>query len=217
LLSIAGGNSLAAFALQISMQALYGTLRTMQMITFPSLLRVPFQPHTSLFFQITIEFAQADIFDGQGYYKEWFTFVETPSLNDKFSEMGIQTSTFILNSGSFFFFAALYILQHCLKKCANMFGTCFASSEKVRNFCILFGTHKTPLGSKLIKLFLEMYFEIAIAVLIQLNVLIKARSFGISYWKFFSSPIEIANMSLTLFFMIALLWFPYSGYKRIKK
>jgi hypothetical protein len=96
------------------MQSLYGMLRAMQMITFSSLMRVPFQPHTSYFFQITGEFAQIDIFDGQGYYNEWFTFVETPSLNDKFAEMGLDTSNFILNSGSFFFFVALYILQFCL-------------------------------------------------------------------------------------------------------
>jgi hypothetical protein len=130
--------------------------------------------------------------------------------------MGIETSNFIINSGSFFFFVALYTLQYCLKMCANKLGTCYASSEKVRNFCIKNGTHKTSLRSNLIKLFSEMYFDLAIAVLIQLDFFFKARSSRISFWLFFSSPIEIVNLCLTLFFTSALLWLPYSGNKRIK-
>jgi hypothetical protein len=93
-------------------------------------------------------------------------FEQTPPVNEKFDEMDIETMTFMLNSGSYLFFVAIALAAFSLKNSINKLATRFASYEKVRNFCILFGTHKTTLKRDMLKLFLEMYFELAIAVCI---------------------------------------------------
>jgi hypothetical protein len=74
-----------------SMQNLYGLLRSIQMVTFSSLMRIPLQGFTALFFSGLFEFAGADVFDGSGLYEEMFTFIDTPAHNAKFAEVGIDS------------------------------------------------------------------------------------------------------------------------------
>ena len=43
-----------------------------------------------------------DIFNGEGYFEEWFVFKETGAIGEKWAFFGIGDANFINNSGSYF-------------------------------------------------------------------------------------------------------------------
>lgn len=62
-------------------QQLYGMIRAVQMISLSALVNAVYPPHTQIFFNITIAFADLDVFNGEGYFEDYLDLQETPPLN----------------------------------------------------------------------------------------------------------------------------------------
>jgi hypothetical protein len=62
-----------------------------------------------------------------------------------------------------------------------------------------------------------MYFDLSLAVIVQVYAIFKAREYGLSIDQFFGSGYEITNITLTLVYLVAIFWFLISGYRSISR
>jgi len=84
------------------MQALWGMIRTLQLIVLSNLVNCPFPPHAAVFFEGCILFANMDIFDGEIIYRSNMKMQKTPEYDANFKRFGIGDQNFIYQSGSYF-------------------------------------------------------------------------------------------------------------------
>lgn len=110
-----------------------------------------------------MQFAQVDIFDGSELYSMIFDFLPTNPLNDNFDLLGISTSTFLLNSGSYFVFFWGIIGQFCLIAVFNKICTYFPTNRRFRNLGVFLRTQEFNLPAALTKLVLETYIDMVLA------------------------------------------------------
>jgi hypothetical protein len=85
-----------------SMQALWGMIRTLQLIILSNLVNCPFPPHAAVFFEGCILFANMDIFDGEMIYRNNMKMKKTDAYDDNYKRFGIGDQNFIYQSGSYF-------------------------------------------------------------------------------------------------------------------
>jgi hypothetical protein len=83
------------------MQHLYGMIRSLQLLVFPSLMNIIYPSHTSIFFSGIIVFAAMDVLSGETLYEMVFNFRETPPLTPKFELFKMSDKNFYMNSGSY--------------------------------------------------------------------------------------------------------------------
>ena len=73
-----------------------------------------------------MKFAQVDVFDGAGYYEDWFVFVETSPVNSNFEEMSMGDRNFVNNSGSYFIMGFFITVYYLVLTILNYFGKLMA-------------------------------------------------------------------------------------------
>ena len=115
---------------------MFGMIRALQLIILSVLVRIPISGFAFEFFAGCMVFAQADIYDGSGLYSKWFTFYPSESLNSNYFLLGIETSNFLLNSGSFFIIAFQIIIIFLVKASANRVFKFCASSYTARYLAV---------------------------------------------------------------------------------
>jgi hypothetical protein len=69
-----------------------------------------------------------DIFDGQGFYEEWFEFNETSMHSEMFEMMGIGDKNFMMNSGSYFIIGGGLCLYYLGRWVLNRLARCCPTS-----------------------------------------------------------------------------------------
>lgn len=80
---------------------LWGMIRALQMIIISVVVSLPVPPLAFIFFQICLEFAQMDVFQGTDFFDSILDLKETAALNDNFELYGAESMSFILLSGSY--------------------------------------------------------------------------------------------------------------------
>ena len=82
-------NFVVGLVLGHSMQALWGMIRTLQLIILSNLVNVPFPSHAEVFFKGCIVFANMDIFDGEILYRTNMPMKFTPPYDDNYKRFGM--------------------------------------------------------------------------------------------------------------------------------
>ena len=72
------------------------------MISLSGLVNVKIPIHLHIFLAVCVVFSNMDIFNGEGYYEEIFSFKETEAIGEKWGFFGMGDSNFVNNSGSYF-------------------------------------------------------------------------------------------------------------------
>ena len=149
------------------------------MISLSGLVNVKIPIHLHIFLAVCVVFASMDIFNGEGYYEELFSFKETDAVGEKWGFFGIGDSNFINNSGSYFVIQlgmALYLLFFYLINKICVYSARYSLARKIG----IFVYEDNYLGSFIdgvVKLFLESYFDIVICTFINLTAFIRAKNF----------------------------------------
>lgn len=159
------GNFILNLLLKGSKQYLWGMIRALQLIILSSLTNVNLPSTSSLFFDQAIQFATTDIFDGNQIYENYLNLSETEPFNDKFESSGIDSKSFLPNSGSFFIFMILLVVTPIFEFIVNLICTKLAKYKIFRQIGIMVDKkHRLRFfRQSMLKLFLESYFEITIA------------------------------------------------------
>lgn len=89
------------------------------MIILSAVIKTPLPAHTLSYFSTCFDFANMDILDGKELYQKWFTFKETPALNDNFEMYDMENQNFLINTGSYFIIFAGMIACDILKFLLN--------------------------------------------------------------------------------------------------
>ena len=90
-------------------------------------------------------------------------------LNSNYLLLGIDTSIFILNSGSFFIMMAIIVVAFIAKLAYNSLAFMLARFRPYRLLGIWIGSDNNELRSPLLKLLMETYFDIALALFLQMH------------------------------------------------
>ena len=149
-----------------SQQALWGLMNAMQMIIYSSMINIQLPPDTQLFFDTCAEFAKMDIFSAEQFYQNNFDFIQTDPLNQKFEQMGFETKTFLINSGSFMVFFVIIWSKYILKTLGNKLAVKYYKYKLMRKLGIM--CHKPEYSASLIRLVIQSYIDIMICICLNL-------------------------------------------------
>lgn len=198
------------------MQALWGLIRALQMISLSGLIRVNIPNHLFIFLSICIQFAQMDIFDGQTLYEVYLILKETGPVNENFAFFGIENSNFILNSGSYFIILAGLVLYYATFWGINAVCVYFSYNTYARKVGIFVyeEDYRKELKNSTLKLFLESYYDLVICAFINFTAfyLVPSAEFG-SFW---SGRDNIVCSITTIVHAICIFVFPFYGHFLIK-
>lgn len=181
------------------------------------LVRVNLPGHALEFFKICMYIGQLDPFDGEDIYKDMFQFTEVEALNDNYILLGIDSKNFLVNSGSYFIFIALTLVFYIVKFLINRIAMCLARFRLVRIVCIWAESNKFPIGKFLLGLTIEMYFDMFLAVGLQIYAVWENRR---SYSIFFvtlgdkiNSGMAFTYSSISILLPFVLFFILYRKFK----
>ena len=196
------------------MQQLWGMIRALQMIILSALVRTPIPAVTFMFFQGCMMFAQMDIFDGQGWYEQWFEFKETTMHSEMFEMMGIGDKNFMMNSGSYFIIGGGLALYYIGRYILNSFAKSYPSSRTIRKIGI-YAYEQSYLGNfwmAFLKLTVESYFDLAMCSALAALAMMEVPR-GTNFSSFFQTGSDAMNNTFTIFYTILSLITPFVAYR----
>ena len=185
-----------------SMQFLFGMVRAMQLITLSGLVEVQLPPHTQVFLIGCMTISTLDIFDGSGLYREMFSFSDTTPLNSNYEFLGVDTSNFMLNSGSFFIFVAIIIGQWFAKWVTNRLMLCCWHSRLAQNMgeVVYDGSSLRSLCMAQIKLAIEAYLDMTLATALNCVYFVRNphafQAIGGSFGEMLNAVLMFANIAV---------------------
>ena len=145
-----------------SMQALWGMIRTLQLIVLSNLVNVPFPSHAEVFFNGCIIFANMDIFDGEIIYRKNMPMKYTKPYDSNFLRFGIGDQNFIYQSGSYFIIQfgvfAYYLSRYLINKIAVKY--CWIKQARKLGMWAFEENFYQETKTATMKLFLEGYFDL---------------------------------------------------------
>ena len=106
-----------------------------------------------------------DIFSAEELFSK-LEMAETQPYTAKLEEVGFETMNFLINSGSFFVFLLLGVLEYFGRKVLVFICTRFARYKFFRRVGLL--VDKPTLGATLIRLAMQTYIDILICSLLQM-------------------------------------------------
>ena len=142
----------------------------MQLIIFVYIVRNPSPANTFKFFTACALVAQLDILDGKDMYETWFDLEDTKPLNDNFEKLDYESKNFLTNSGSYFILCVIVAIYSLVKWAINTMAlkcSRFRVARKTGMWAYE-KSYKNLTIHSLLKLFLEVYFDITICCFIQL-------------------------------------------------
>lgn len=182
----------------------------MQVITLLSLVDISLPAYSRLFFQTAIIFANMDVFSGEAFFENNFRFKETDPLNEKFDGMGMSTQNYLLNTGSYYILLIGICVQFYSKRIINFICAKLARFRIARCIGIMIHEKKEdPIEMHLaaVKLFLEGYFDCAMANLLGLAGMLVGY-LNNEFHLFWDSSHNIFCSTITIIWAILLLAFP---------
>ena len=117
--SIISSNAILSPFLSFALAQLYGSIRSLQMQA-SSLIKIPIPAHAQIYYEVLATVSALDPLGAEDFYAENLNLTETKPFNANFEKFGMETSTFILCTGPFFYILAFVILYHFLKYLVQM-------------------------------------------------------------------------------------------------
>jgi hypothetical protein len=158
--------------LKVSMEHIWGAIRTAQIIFLSCLISLKYiSIELATYFSISGEFARLDVLSLEDWFSNTFNFKETGPITQNFETMGSDNKIMLTNSGSFFGMQTLIFVRVII---LTIFSLLVRSFTRLR-IARLIGMRiriDAPLASiqnQSSKLLLELYFEVCIAVFIQIQ------------------------------------------------
>jgi len=96
------GNFFIMLILGGTMRQLWGLIRTVQMVTFSTVVNVKLPINLFIFLRLYVYFAMMDVLQGRELYKSILKFGEATPFNGTFAFFGFYDSNMINHSGSYF-------------------------------------------------------------------------------------------------------------------
>ena len=96
------GNFFIMLILGGTMRQLWGMIRTVQMVTFSTVVNVKLPLNLFIFLRLYVYFAMMDVLQGRELYKSILKFQEASPFNGTFAFFGFYDSNMINHSGSYF-------------------------------------------------------------------------------------------------------------------
>ena len=114
-----------------------------------------------------VVFAQMDLFSGEAMYEAHMTFKPTKPPSEQFAFFGIETSNFLLNSGSYFVIQGALLLYYLTAYGVNKLSTLFPRSSLARSIgmCLYEDSYRREVAKASCKLFLKSYFDVVMCVM----------------------------------------------------
>ena len=116
------------------MGKLWGAMRELQMVTYPSLIMIPYPANALFFYKILITFANIDILGGfmENDVFSLLALVETTAFNQKFENYDYGAQMHLLLSGSYFAWIAFVVLWNLSKYLINKVCVVFHNHTAAR-------------------------------------------------------------------------------------
>ena len=145
-----------------------------------------------MFLKIMSTLAQADIFDGGTIYAAYFHLKQIPSINAQQEFFGIDNMMMLACSGSYFIIQVGLLIMFLISKGINYLAVKFAKYEIIRTIGIK--VYQTSLISHLCevseKLFIESYFELCVAIFINLQAVFMNNDVFIQFFLGYGNEIN---------------------------
>jgi hypothetical protein len=158
-----------------------------------------------------------DICNGEGFYEELFSFKETAAVGEKWAFFGMGDANFINNSGSYFVLQLgimLYMLFFYLVNKACVLNAKSVVARKVGMF-----VHEDDYWDSFVdgsvKLFLESYFDLVICTAINISSFFRSKNLQ-DFKEFFGTSEDILCSTISITYMMFVVFFPYYSFKYIK-
>jgi hypothetical protein len=164
-----------------------------------------------VFFEVCIMFSSLDIFSGEKLYELIFEFREDEPLNEKFDQLDMGGKNFLMNSGSFFIMATLIVWTFYLKRFINFICSKLARFKIARIVGMYFHPEReqeSVMYQAALKLFLESYFDLNIAIFLSCWDFYEVGSIKILFDNFDNSVSSL----ITIVAALAILVFPFWSY-----
>ena len=154
-----------------------------------------------------------DIFNGEGYFEEWFVFKETGAIGEKWAFFGMDNSNFIMNSGSYFVIIGGMAIYAVVFYFMNKVAVKFAKYRNARKFGMFIFEESYfesfVFGTK--KLFLESYFDLVICSFINLTSFLRSKNLE-DFREFFMTRDDLVCSTITFLHTCFILFFPVYAY-----
>ena len=146
------------------MQLIWSMMNALQIIVHLPLLSLSFPQNAKQMSFIFMDLAEFDVLPHGWLNPAFFNFDNPEPISEKFSEVGYDTSNFILNAGSVFWFIIMWVL---LALAIKAIAKCFRSKPKIMAFSEK--VHRVVFFTLIIRIGLESYLELLISALINIK------------------------------------------------
>lgn len=181
-------------------------IKNLQISVHLALYSVPFTANTMVIFQILLECVKYDFLPVHEIIK--FKFTETDPWNDRFAELGYDSSNFVEVLGSI----TIFILINVLRSVISAF--CYYASINLKYKCCrrLFGPKNVKSG--VLQFTVETYFELLLASLMVFGMA------QVAVWRTsdkFAVTLQVMSFFWCVLYSIFLVWYICSPGSRIVK
>lgn len=205
--SIMSSNFFLGLLLGGSMQELWGMIRALQMTSLSALINVKIPTHLHLYLAICVVFAQMDIFSGEDLYEKYLVFKATQPPSEQFAFFEIDSSNFMMNSGSYFVIQASLLVYYFVTYLINKACVYNARYSVARRIGILVYEENYWSGcvGATYKLFLESYFDIVMCVMLNGFAFIKSDD---EWASFFATGDDALCSTITIVYAALIFFYP---------
>lgn len=206
------GNFFIMLVLGGTMRQLWGLIRTVQMVTFSTVVNVKLPINLFIFLRLYVYFAMMDVLQGRELYKSILHFKDASPFNGTFAFFGFYDSNMINHSGSYFLIQIAILCYIIFKISLNQLAKTLNKNYYARKLGIWAyeDSYTSVFGVASSKLFMESYFELFIFTIINVLAFEGAIKTG-DFKQFYSTPLEVVSTSLVGAYLLLFLIYPLFG------
>ena len=172
-----------------------------------SVLNIVYPAQLVYFYQICVTFAGIDLLDGPSYYEIWFTFQETPALNDAFDLYDIGDMNFLMNTGSMFLGLLIFFALRAIWFVVNILCTKCYRFKYARKLGI-YASDNISIRDTLLVMVVDGYIDVALSSMLGFLAIYRVGSFE-EFALHFSSLGDILNSVFSILLIIISFLLPF--------
>ena len=186
---------------------LLSLIRQLQLMVLQSVLNIVYPAQLVFFYQICVTFAGIDLLDGPSYYEIWFTFQETPALNDAFDLYDIGDMNFLMNTGSMFLGLLIFFAFRAIWFVVNIICTKCYRFKYARKLGI-YASDNISIRDTLLVMVVDGYIDVALSSMLGFLAIYRVGSFE-EFALHFSSLGDILNSVFSILLIIISFLLPF--------
>ena len=146
-----------------------------------------------------------------------FDFRATDPINTNFELLDVNDLNFLMNSGSFFIFMFLIVLQMIFKMVLHRILIRFHLFKRARNFSMWMKTGRPGILGSLNKLNIEMFIDMALAMMLTMYGLTKTSRGRNEFPLYFETLTDAFCSSLAIAYALMALVLPFFMFYKISR